>query len=55
MTKPTISILEEKVKSHEKLCLEKYDNIKARLIRIELIMITSTASVIGLLIKLSLN
>jgi hypothetical protein len=55
MTDPKLSILKEKVDSHEKLCLEKYDNIKNRLIRIELIMMTGTAALIGLLIKLSLE
>ena len=46
-------ILEQRVDDHEKLCLEKYDNIKLRLVRIEAILIGSTASVIGLLIKIA--
>jgi hypothetical protein len=46
-------ILEQRVNEHEKLCLEKYDNIKLRLVRIEAMIIGSTASVIGLLLKLS--
>jgi|TARA_R110001606_G_C15233544_1_gene635362 hypothetical protein len=53
MTKPTLSILDEKVNSHEKLCLEKYENIKSRLLRIEIILMSSTASIIGLLLNLS--
>ena len=53
MTKPTVSIIDQKINDHEKLCLEKYDNIKARLVRIEQLMIGSTATVIALLIKLS--
>ena len=47
-------ILEQRVDDHEKLCLEKYDNIKSRLVRIEAILIGSTASVIALLIKISI-
>tara|TARA_R110000787_G_scaffold33724_1_gene88128 strand:- start:10272 stop:10436 length:165 start_codon:yes stop_codon:yes gene_type:complete len=53
MTKPTLSILDQKVNSHEKLCLEKYENIKYRLLRIEIILMSSTASIIGLLLNLS--
>ncbi len=53
MTKPTVAIVDQKINDHEKLCLEKYDNIKARLVRIEQLMIGSTATVIGLLVKLS--
>tara|TARA_R110000744_G_scaffold11366_2_gene34513 strand:- start:230 stop:394 length:165 start_codon:yes stop_codon:yes gene_type:complete len=47
-------ILEQRIDDHEKLCLEKYDNIKSRLVRIEAILIGSTASVIALLIKISI-
>tara|TARA_R110002050_G_scaffold4549_6_gene21962 strand:+ start:1288 stop:1458 length:171 start_codon:yes stop_codon:yes gene_type:complete len=53
MDKVNLSSINQKVNDHEKLCLEKYDNIKMRLVRIEAMIITGTAAVIALLVQLS--
>jgi len=53
MIKQNSNILDERISAHEKLCIEKYDNIKSRLMRLEVILMTSTASIIGLLLNLS--
>jgi hypothetical protein len=54
MAKATVAVLDEKITNHETLCIEKYDNIRQRLIRIETMIIGSTISVMGLLLKLVL-
>jgi len=54
MAKATIAVLDEKISNHETLCIEKYENIRQRLIRIETMIIGSTISVMGLLLKLVL-
>ena len=55
MAKHTVAVLDQKISDHETLCLEKYDNIRQRLIRIETMIIGSTISVMGLLLKLVLT
>ena len=54
MAKATIAVLDEKITHHETLCLEKYNNIQQRLIRIETMIVGSTVGVMGLLLKLVL-
>jgi|TARA_R100000315_G_scaffold3449_1_gene1135 uncharacterized membrane protein len=54
MSKPTASLVNQKIDDHVDACSERYDAIDKRLYRIEFILIGASTSVIGLLLKLVL-
>ena len=54
MPKPTVASVDQKIESHVDACADRYMLIEKRLNRIEVLIITASASSIGLLLKLVL-
>ena len=52
-TKPTTSLVNQKIDDHVGACANRYEAIDRRLYRIEAIMIGASASSIGLLLKIA--
>jgi len=52
-TKPTASLVNQKIDDHVGACADRYKAIDRRLYRIEAIMIGASASTIGLLLKIA--
>jgi hypothetical protein len=52
-TKPTASLVNQKIDDHVGACADRYEAIDRRLYRIEAIMIGASASSIGLLLKIA--
>ena len=55
MSKPTTSLVNQKIDDHVDACSERYEAIDKRLYRIETILIGASVSVIGLLIKIIMS
>ena len=51
-TKPTASVVNQKIDDHVGACADRYEAIERRLYRIETIMIGASVSIIGLLLKI---
>lgn len=51
----TNKILEVRISEHEKICIEKYSDIKFALRRIEGLLIVFSSAVIGLLIQIVMS
>ena len=54
MVKPTVATVKQKIDDHVDACADRYMLIEKRLNRIEVLIITASASSIGLLLKLVL-
>ena len=54
-TKPTTAIVNQKIDDHVDACSSRYEAIDKRLYRIEAIMIGTSVSIIGLLIKIIMS
>tara|TARA_R110001592_G_scaffold246420_1_gene508159 strand:+ start:261 stop:431 length:171 start_codon:yes stop_codon:yes gene_type:complete len=52
-TKPTTSVVNQKIDDHVGACADRYEAIDRRLYRIEAIMIGASVSSIGLLLKIA--
>lgn len=48
-------VLQQRISDHEKICIEKYSDIKFSLRRIEALLIVFSSAVIGLLIQIVMS